>query len=88
MRMVFRVILPLLVVLGGIALGAMPVVDHLIQGWLRTDLETRSRLVFYAGQDALSGLVTATKSMLCSIASLVTARSWQDQSANGSGIRR
>lgn len=46
-------------VLGGIALGAMPVVDHLIQGWLRTDLETRSRLVFYAVQDALAGLVSA-----------------------------
>jgi trehalose 6-phosphate synthase len=57
--MAFRFILPLLAALGSIALGAMPLLDHLIDRWSRSDLETRSRLVFYSVQDSLVGLVSA-----------------------------
>ncbi|MDR3439840.1 trehalose-6-phosphate synthase [Telmatospirillum sp.] len=56
MRMALRFILPLLVVLVGLAWGIMPLVDHRIERWLRADVETRSQLVFFSVQDTIAAL--------------------------------
>lgn len=58
MRMAFRFVLPLLLVLGGIAWGMAPLVGDLIERWFRTDLELRSQLLFHSVQDTLADLVT------------------------------
>ncbi len=59
MRLAFRFILPLLVVLGAIAWAAAPLVDRLMERWFRADVEMRSQLVFESVQDSVSALVAA-----------------------------
>lgn len=60
MRLAFRFVLPLLVLLGGIAWAAAPLVGDLIGRWFRTDVESRSRLVFHSVHDTVLTLVLAT----------------------------
>ncbi|CDK99785.1 trehalose-6-phosphate synthase [Magnetospirillum gryphiswaldense MSR-1 v2] len=59
MRMAFRFILPLLLVLGGIAWAAAPLVGTLIERWFRADVEMRSQLVFHSIEDTVTSLVMA-----------------------------
>ncbi|CAA7626439.1 trehalose-6-phosphate synthase [Magnetospirillum sp. UT-4] len=60
MRMAFRFILPLLLVLGGTAWVAAPLVGDLIERWFRADVEMRSQLVFHSVQDTVAGLAADT----------------------------
>ena len=57
MRMALRFIVPLLLVLGGIAWAATPVLSELLQRWFRTDVELRSQLVFDSINDTVARLV-------------------------------
>jgi len=59
MRMAIRFVLPLLLVLGGIAWGGAPLVGSLVERWFRTDVEMRSQLVFNSIQESVTGLVLA-----------------------------
>lgn len=57
MRLAFRFILPLMLLLGGIAWASAPLVGDLIGRWFRTDVELRSRLIFHSVHDSLLSLV-------------------------------
>lgn len=57
MRLELRFILPLLMVLGLISWIFAPLASHLIEGWLRADVEERSQLVFTSIADTVAGLV-------------------------------
>ncbi|WP_216644543.1 alpha,alpha-trehalose-phosphate synthase (UDP-forming) [Candidatus Thiodictyon syntrophicum] len=57
MRMALRFIVPLLLVLGGIAWAATPVLSELLQRWFRADVESRSQLVFDSINDTVARLV-------------------------------
>ena len=57
MRMALRFIVPLLLVLGGIAWAATPVLGELIERWFRADVEQRSQLVFDSINDTVARLV-------------------------------
>ncbi len=46
MRMAMRFLLPLALVLGGLAWAVTPLLGELLERWLRTDVEMRSSLVF------------------------------------------
>lgn len=59
MRMALRFILPLLLVLGGIAWSAAPLVGTLMERWFRADVEMRSQLVFHSIQESVTSLVAA-----------------------------
>lgn len=59
MWIVVRFVLPLFLVLGGIAWGTTPLVNHLIERWLTTDVETRSQGLFYSIQDSITGMVVS-----------------------------
>ncbi|WP_170958874.1 trehalose-6-phosphate synthase [Magnetospirillum sp. 15-1] len=59
MRMAIRFVLPLLLVLGGIAWGGAPLVGSLVERWFRADVEMRSQLVFNSVQESVTGLVLA-----------------------------
>ncbi|CAA7620763.1 trehalose-6-phosphate synthase [Magnetospirillum sp. SS-4] len=59
MLMAFRFIVPLLLVLGGIAWGATPLVGGLIERWFRADVDMRSQLVFHSIQDTVTRLAAA-----------------------------
>ena len=59
MRMAIRFILPLLLVLGGIAWSAAPLVGSLAERWFRADVEMRSQLVFNSIQESVNGLILA-----------------------------
>lgn len=56
MRMTLRFLVPLLLVLGGIAWATTPLLGELMQRWFRTDVEMRSQLVFDSIQDTVAGL--------------------------------
>ncbi len=56
MRMALRFLVPLLLVLVGIAWGTTPLLHELMQQWFRTDVEMRSQLVFDAVQDTVVSL--------------------------------
>ena len=60
MRMTLRFILPLLILLSGIAWGTAPLVGKLMHRWFLTDVELRSELVFNSIQDTINSLI-ATK---------------------------
>ncbi len=53
MRMTIRFLVPLLLVLIGIAWATTPLLHELMQRWFRTDVEMRSQLVFDAVQDTV-----------------------------------
>ncbi|HSQ07212.1 MAG TPA: trehalose-6-phosphate synthase, partial [Chromatiaceae bacterium] len=53
MRMALRFLVPLLLVLGGVAWAATPLLGELIERWLRADVEMRSQLVFDSVQDTV-----------------------------------
>ena len=53
MRMALRFLVPLLLVLGGVAWAATPLLGKLIEQWLRADVEMRSQLVFDSVQDTV-----------------------------------
>ena len=53
MRIALRFLVPLLLVLGGIAWAATPLLGKLIEQWLRADVEMRSQLVFDSVQDTV-----------------------------------
>lgn len=53
MRLSLRFVLPLIVVLAGIAYGVMPLVDRLTLRWFVRDLDHRSSLIVNAVQDPL-----------------------------------
>jgi len=59
MRLAFRFILPLLLVLGLLSWGAAPFVGDLIERWFRVDVEMRAQLLFNSIQDSVVGLVEA-----------------------------
>lgn len=59
MRMAFRFVFPLLLVLGGIAWSAAPLVGTLMERWFRADVEMRSQLVFHSIQESVTGLAAA-----------------------------
>lgn len=59
MRMALRFIFPLLLVLGGIAWGAAPLVGTLMERWFRADVEMRSKLVFHSIQESVTALAAA-----------------------------
>ncbi len=56
LRLALRFLLPLLLVLVGIAWGTTPLLHELLQQWFRTDVEMRSQLVFDAVQDTVVSL--------------------------------
>lgn len=60
MRMALRFILPLLLVLGGIAWAGTPLVGDLVARWFRADVEMRSRLVFRSIEDTVAALAAAS----------------------------
>ena len=53
MRIALRFLIPLLLVLGGVAWAATPLLGKLIEQWLRADVEMRSQLVFDSVQDTV-----------------------------------
>ncbi len=53
MRLTWRFLLPLGLVLGLLAWGTSPLLGNLIDRWLRKDVELRSQLVFYSVQDTV-----------------------------------
>ena len=53
MRMAWRFLLPLGLVLALLAWATSPLLGDLIGRWLRKDVELRSQLVFYSVQDAV-----------------------------------
>ncbi|MGB7552228.1 MAG: trehalose-6-phosphate synthase, partial [Chromatiaceae bacterium] len=46
MKLAMRFLLPLALVLGGLAWAVTPLLGELLERWLRTDVEMRSSLVF------------------------------------------
>ena len=60
MRLALRFLVPLLLVLGGIAWATTPLLGELIERWLRTDVEMRSQLVFDSIHDSVVGLASAS----------------------------
>ncbi len=54
--MALRFLVPLLLILVGIAWGTTPLLHELMQRWFRTDVEMRSQLVFDAVQDTVVSL--------------------------------
>ncbi|WP_020505191.1 alpha,alpha-trehalose-phosphate synthase (UDP-forming) [Lamprocystis purpurea] len=62
MRMALRFLVPLLLLLGGIAWATTPLLGELIAQWLRADVEMRSQLVFESIQDTVIRNATASDS--------------------------
>jgi len=60
MRLSLRFILPLVLVLGAIAYGVVPLVDGLTLRWFVRDLDIRSQLIASAAQEPLVELLTDT----------------------------
>ncbi|WP_295389429.1 trehalose-6-phosphate synthase [uncultured Thiodictyon sp.] len=54
MRMALRFIVPLLLVLAGIAWATTPILSDLIQRWFRADVELRAQLVFDSINDTVA----------------------------------
>lgn len=59
MPLLFRLTLPLLLVLGIIGYALSPVVEHLVERWFQHDVELRSQLIFNTVGDSLTTLVRA-----------------------------
>ena len=59
MPLLFRLTLPLLLVLGIVGYGLSPVVEHLVGRWFQHDVELRSQLIFNTVGDSLTTLVRA-----------------------------
>ena len=59
MRLIFRFVLPLLLVLGVSAWISAPLVGGLVERWLRSDIESRSRIIFDSIQESVTELVSA-----------------------------
>src|SRR5487761_2696245 len=61
MRLSLRFVLPLMLVLAGIAYAVTPLVDKLTLSWFVHDLDSRSSLIANTIQEPLVGLLTAGK---------------------------
>ena len=61
MRLSLRFVLPLMLVLAGIAYAIAPLVDRLTLGWFVRDLDMRSSLIFNTIQEPLQEQLTAGK---------------------------
>ncbi len=58
MRLSLRFIIPLILALGAIAYGVVPLVDDLTLRWFVRDLDSRSRLIARTVQEPLAGLLS------------------------------
>ncbi len=58
MRMAFRFIVPLLIILGCTAWGTSPLVGQLMHSWLLSDVELRSQLVFHSIHDTVDVMIS------------------------------
>jgi trehalose 6-phosphate synthase/phosphatase len=58
MRIALRFLIPLLLVLAGIAWATTPILSDLMHRWFRTDVEMRSQLVFDSVQDTVARMAS------------------------------
>jgi trehalose 6-phosphate synthase len=85
-KFLLRFLLPLAVILGGLAYGLLPLVDHLTTKWFVRDLDIRSRLILNAVQDDIAPLLKDDRSETRKKALAILKKTTQDDRLLALGV--